>query len=245
MLYVKSGCYLKEIKVGRLPHAVVAAKNTIQSPSHNMIIEYKLLFSVNKEHNDIDSILSSNVPFAQHVNRNKELLDVCCMPSKQCQQTNLFFLIYQSYSLRSSSTCQGHIFCNYKKKSKSTSQSSYNVLNDLPEGIISIFVVLYCIKQIDSIFTCICSIIDHRSHQNVDTLTYIQQRVLIFLFLVHILTALITFLSITYLCWTLCGNRSVLTHSQQPPLFLHSSDNPGQTMQREKKLFFGTTLRLE
>lgn len=64
MLYVKSGCYLKEIKVGRLPHAVVAAKNTIQSPSHNMIIEYKLLFSVNKEHNDIDSILSSNVPFA-------------------------------------------------------------------------------------------------------------------------------------------------------------------------------------
>lgn len=47
---------------------------------------------------------------------------------------------------------------------------------------------------------------------------------------------LITFLYVTYLCWTLCGNRSVLTHSQQPLLFLPSNDNPGQTVQRQKEL---------
>ena len=64
MFYVKSGCYLNEIKVGRLPHAAVAAKNTIHSLSHDMIIGYKLLFFVNKQHNDIDSIPSSNFPFA-------------------------------------------------------------------------------------------------------------------------------------------------------------------------------------
>ena len=46
---------------------------------------------------------------------------------------------------------------------------TYDLLEDrrVDDVITKIFLILYCIKQIDSKLPCVCSVIDHRGHQNV------------------------------------------------------------------------------
>ena len=61
-----------------------------------------------------------------------------------CKQTNLFFLIYQSYSLRSSSTSQGHIFCNYKDQKKKKSNNNSVHLAILVLHVVHLYVVHAC-----------------------------------------------------------------------------------------------------